>query len=391
MAKVGKSLILLTHEYPPYVFGGVAYYSQQLAKWLADRGWKVYVIAGRAGRKERATVHQGGNIVEVRIYFPDIPPRWVFFVKFAERFVGMLLQKGIRLVLSNSPLTGFLHILENVKITTVYHGTSYALLPFFKTMDALKSAKPGEIPLYFSYPVLRSWIRRDLIRSDFNIFVARHVRLEAESLYPELAPKIRQFGAVAYPGIDCRLLCDIKRYEPRRKRMKLVIAFVGRLYYNKGVTYALETVENLIKKGEKDVELWVFGTGPLQRWVAMKSKQLPIRYFGFVERSKLLSLLAHYVDVLLHPSLYEAAPMALVEAQALGIPTITFDLPWAHEFVINGVNGYRAPYPDVERLGEMVLKATELDPGKVALSAKRFDRETAFRVVESILEKMGYG
>jgi glycosyltransferase involved in cell wall biosynthesis len=80
-----------------------------------------------------------------------------------------------------------------------------------------------------------------------------------------------------------------------------------------------------------------------------------------------------------------------METQALGIPTVAFDLPWSTEFIINGINGYRAPYPDVHRLGEAVLKAKELDPDKVALLAKRFDREVSLPVVESLLEEGGRG
>jgi glycosyltransferase involved in cell wall biosynthesis len=76
-----------------------------------------------------------------------------------------------------------------------------------------------------------------------------------------------------------------------------------------------------------------------------------------------------------------------METQALGIPTVAFDLPWSTEFIINDINGYRAPYPDVHRLGEVVLKAKELDRDKVALLAKRFDREVSFRVIESLLEE----
>jgi glycosyltransferase involved in cell wall biosynthesis len=80
-----------------------------------------------------------------------------------------------------------------------------------------------------------------------------------------------------------------------------------------------------------------------------------------------------------------------METQALGIPTVTFDLPWPTEFIINDINGYRVPYPDVHGLGEAVLKAKELNRDKVALLAKRFDREVSFPVVESLLEEGGHG
>ena len=388
MAENEKSLMLVTYEYPPYVIGGIAIYSHQLAEWLSTRGWTVYVITGRAGLREGVTIQRRGRIVAIRIYFPDISPRLVFYAKLAKRHIAKLTQRGISLVLSNSPLTGLLPVLRNTTTFTVYHMSSYSVLPFFQNFwHALKTVKPGELPLYMGYPALETWIRRDLLYSSFNIFIARHVKSEVEWLNPDLAPKISRSSVVAYPGIEYNQLSRLKEHNRRTEKTKTVVAFVGRLIFTKGITYAVEAIRSLVEIGERHIEFWVFGTGPLQKWLIKQSRAIPIRYFGFVERSRLLSLLAKYVDVLLHPSLYEGAPLAVMEAQALGIPTVTFDLPWSTEFIINGINGYRAPYPDVHRLGEAVLKAKELDPDKVALLAKRFDREVSFRVVESVLEE----
>jgi 1,4-alpha-glucan branching enzyme len=388
MAENEKLLMLVTYEYPPYVIGGVAIYSHQLAEWLSTRGWTVYVITGRAGLREGVTIQRRGRIVAIRIYFPNISPRLVFYAKLAKRHIAKLIQRGINLVLSNSPLTGLLPVLSDTTTFTVYHMSSYSVLPFFQNFwHALKTVKPGELPLYMGYPALKTWIRRDLLYSSFNIFIARHVKSEVEWLYPDLAPKISRSSVVAYPGIEYNQLSLLKEHNRRTEKTKTVVAFVGRLYFTKGITYAVEAIRSLVETGERHIEFWVFGTGPLQKWLIKQSRAIPIRYFGFVERSMLLYLLARYVDVLLHPSLYEGAPLAVMEAQALGIPTVTFDLPWSAEFIINGINGYRAPYPDVHRLGEMVLKAKELDRDKVALLAKRFDREVSFRVIESLLEE----
>jgi glycosyltransferase involved in cell wall biosynthesis len=392
MAKIEKSLMLITHEYPPYVFGGVAIYSHQLAEWLSTRGWTVYIITGRAGLREGVTVRREGRIVVIRIYFPDIPPRWVFYAKFAERHIAKLMQRGIRLVLSNSPLTGLLPVLRGTTTFTVYHGSSYTVLPFFENFwHAIKTVKPGEVPLYVGYPALKTWMRHDLLYSNFNIFIARHVKSEAEWLYPDLALKISRSSVVAYPGIEYSQPSRLKKHNRRIEKTKTVVAFVGRLYFTKGITYAVDAIRSLVEAGERHIEFWVFGTGPLQKWLIKQSRAIPIRYLGFVERSRLLSLLAKYVDVLLHPSLYEGAPLAVMEAQALGIPTVTFDLPWSTEFIINGINGYRVPYPDVHGLGEAVLKAKELNRDKVALLAKRFDREVSLPVVEGLLEEGGHG
>jgi mitochondrial fission protein ELM1 len=74
-----RTLILLTHEYPPYVFGGVATYAKQLAEWLSQNGWKIFIIAGRATFNEKVVLERASNnITVIRIYFPEVPPRWFF-------------------------------------------------------------------------------------------------------------------------------------------------------------------------------------------------------------------------------------------------------------------------------------------------------------------------
>ncbi|MFZ8788061.1 MAG: glycosyltransferase, partial [Acidilobaceae archaeon] len=97
------------------------------------------------------------------------------------------------------------------------------------------------------------------------------------------------------------------------------------------------------------------------------------------------ALLAKYVDVVLHPSLYEGAPMAVIESQALGIPVVTYDLPWAQEFVVNGVDGYRAPYADIPALAEHVLKALDLDRDRISLQALKFNKERFLKELEKVL------
>jgi glycosyltransferase involved in cell wall biosynthesis len=93
------------------------------------------------------------------------------------------------------------------------------------------------------------------------------------------------------------------------------------------------------------------------------------------------------VDVLLHPSLYEGAPLAVMEAQALGIPVITFDLPWTQEFILQGINGYKARYSDITQLSEYLIKATEIEQEKVISTAKRYDRKISFSTLENLIAK----
>ena len=401
--KERRIAILLSHEYPPYIFGGVAVYSKQLAEWLSRNSWKVFVIAGKASINERINMEKiDDRFTIIRVYFPEIPPRWLLYTMPAKRCLEMLLTRDIRVVLSNSPLTwlALKDLRKSKKSTsyiTVFHGSIHSLLAFFHyaIQDDFRNISLEELIYYAEAPLINHLTRRDLLVSDQYIFVANHVITEFESLYRDMARTIRHRSNVIYPGVDYDHLVQLRRSVEKVEKDKIIIAYVGRLYYTKGVTHALKTVENLVEEGHKrDVELWIFGKGPLELWLKsyMKRRKLSqhIKYFKFIERSKLLSLMAKYVDVLLHPSLYEGAPLAVMEAQALGVPVITYDLPWAQEFIINGINGYRIPYPNTVKLAEGIVKAAGIKVNGIIQSAKKFDKKLTFQKLENVFNKVLY-
>jgi len=393
-----RTVILLTHEYPPYVFGGVATYAKQLAEWLSQNGWKVFIIAGRATFNEKVVLERASNnITVIRIYFPEVPPRWFFYALQARKYVEMILNKNQALVLSNNPLTWL--TLKNLKklknhasFVTVFHGSVYSLLAFFQysSLKELKEISLEETIYYMQNPLINYLTKRDLITSDRLIFVARHVVKEFKSLYKDLDEKIRKYGTVSYPGIEYDSLVRLRK-DVEVEKDKLIVAYVGRMYYTKGVTEVIRTIETSIKEGySKDIECWLFGRGPLESWLMcyIKKRELSryVKYYGFVERTKLLNILANYVNVLLHPSFYEGAPVSIMEAQALGIPAITYDLPWAHEFIINGLNGFRVPFGDTIELLEKTFKAKKLNRNRITRFAKRYDRKISFESLKKALE-----
>ena len=83
--------------------------------------------------------------------------------------------------------------------------------------------------------------------------------------------------------------------------------------------------------------LLLFGAGhgagePGERWARERGRSKGIEFVGQVGHGELLDRLAAEVDVLVHPALEEAQPMALIEAMALGIPVIagrrSGGVPW---------------------------------------------------------------
>jgi len=396
-----KTVVLLSHEYPPYVFGGVATYSKQVAEWLSNNGWKVFVVSGKADVSKRVSMERiSNNLTITRVYFPEIPPRWLLYAMPVRNYLEKLLPRYNAVILSNSPLTWLTtrrlrKLGKSMKCVTIFHGSIYSLLAFFQYVSRSDIGKLslGELAYYAEIPLHNYLIKKDLLVSDHYIFVSRHVEMEYKQLYSDLSKDIHYRGTVIYPGIEYEYLVKLRQNIERVKKDKIVIAYVGRLYYTKGITHAVKVIEYLVKEGhEKDVTLWIFGRGPLEPWLNqyIKRKELTthIKYFKFVERTTLLSLLAKYVDVLLHPSLYEGAPLAVMETQALGIPVVTYDLPWSQEFVLHGVNGFRTPYLDVVKLAEYVIKALDLNAQKIMHTAKQYDKNQAFKDLEALLSSL---
>jgi glycosyltransferase involved in cell wall biosynthesis len=81
----------------------------------------------------------------------------------------------------------------------------------------------------------------------------------------------------------------------------------------------------------------MFGTGhgvdeEAANWARERGMEKGIEFVGQIQHKVLLDRLSTEVNVLVHPALEEAQPMALIEAMALGIPVIAGEaaggVPW---------------------------------------------------------------
>ncbi|MEM1520186.1 MAG: glycosyltransferase family 4 protein [Candidatus Korarchaeum sp.] len=383
----------MSHEYPPYAFGGVAYYTKELAEYLSRRGYTIYIVAGRS---KKYSIETHGEIVIYRAYFPDIPVRSVWYSIFSRNIV-LKLVKWADTIIFNSGSIGLLpNFLSRGRgrkeVISVFHGTVYSLISYYRYIslkNRLKYLNLFDLFYHNMVPLYLYLGRQEVRVSDKVVAVAHHVIEELTSLFPELR---RDFSKLhtAYGGVDFKYLTRIyethglsgKRYE------KPVYAYVGRLYTSKGVNYAVEAFRK-VQELLKGAELWIFGKGPLEGWVRGYARKhgLSVRTIGFVPRDALMKLLAARISVLLLPSLYEGCPYVLLEANALGIPVVAWDLPWSREFVLQGVNGYLAQPFSLESLAESAVRSLSLRGSeRVREIASNYDKGRSFMNFERILE-----
>jgi len=116
---------------------------------------------------------------------------------------------------------------------------------------------------------------------------------------------------------------------------------VSRLHPEKGHVYLFEALAAL-KQESLDVSLYLVGEGPERKLLEESAEKLGIRqsikFLGW--RDDALAILSA-ADVVVHPSLHEALPSALIEALALGKPIVASDVSGVHDIV----NGYGSIVP----------------------------------------------
>jgi len=390
-------VLILSHEYPPYFFGGIGTYTRQLAEYLSLHGFNVYVVAGRA--TNGFTIERDGSVHVLRVYFPDMPVRSIWYSIFSKNLILELAEKS-DVIVSNGTSAGiaarFLHFNRlSRKLVTIFHGTIESIRVFYRNLSRsyISSFNMADLVYYLLLPIYNELNKMDIAYSMKNITIAKHVRDELILLYPDLSDKIKN-SKVVYAGINYDEINQtyLSSKDLNKNKDKPIYAYIGRLFATKGARYVPEIFKLISHSLKEPTELWIFGEGPMKSYIMRFSKKerLNVKLFGFIPRKKLLELISKYVDVVIFPSLYEGCPLTILEANALGIPVVTWDLPWAQEFIIEGLNGFKAPFGDLHMFADLAIKAINLRKyaARIHEYTARFDRNKVLKELSDSIENM---
>ena len=157
-------------------------------------------------------------------------------------------------------------------------------------------------------------------------------------------------------GVDLGALKGVSTRGGVTQRPKRVI-YVGRLIGYKNVHHLLHVVQKLHERG-LDVVLDVVGSGAERRKLELLCRELGVhervRFHGFLERKEDVYRLISQADVLVNPSCFEGFSMVLLEALALGVPVVAYNLKAYEEFLVDNVNGLLVARGDVGGLSDAV-------------------------------------
>ncbi len=121
------------------------------------------------------------------------------------------------------------------------------------------------------------------------------------------------------------------------KTQSPVLIFVGRLVRSKRPDHAVEAF-NFVRKKYPTAELWILGDGYMRRKLFDENEG--VRCFGRVSEIQKFDLLRK-ANVLLVPSIREGWGVSVIEANAMGTPSVGYDVEGLRDSIIQGVTGLR--------------------------------------------------
>lgn len=172
-----------------------------------------------------------------------------------------------------------------------------------------------------------------------------------------------------------------------------LVGNVGRLAPQKGQRYLVEAAPHVLER-HPEARFVVVGGGELRADLERRTREAGVadRFLFTGARDDVPDLLASF-DVLASPSLFEGLCLAVIEAQAAGVPVVATPVGGVRETVVDGETGYLCPPGDPGALAERIVFCLDHpdEARRVADEAKRrvgarFSRE---RMVERTLALYG--
>jgi len=174
--------------------------------------------------------------------------------------------------------------------------------------------------------------------------------------------------------------------EPREMQpvipARKIVLFVGRVTYQKGPEFLLETAQKLLAQ-DASIMFVVAGTGNLQNWLAQKVAEKSIGqnfiFMGHLAKERLTELLQR-ASVYFMPSISEPFGLAALEAGQAGVPSVLSRQSGVSEVLASGV--LTADCWDTDRFANYIhallnyqaLREILADENKAAIQSLSWDK-----------------
>lgn len=156
---------------------------------------------------------------------------------------------------------------------------------------------------------------------------------------------------VIYRGNEILIQSNLKT-ELIKKNTEIRIVSVGRLVWEKGHIFLIESVKRLRTKGFI-CKVDIYGEGELKEFLAFRIDQLKlgdtIKLKGFLPKERLRSKYKNY-DIAVQPSLSEALSNGLIDLMQHNLPCIISNVGGMPEIIEHNKNGFVFSIEDIEQI-----------------------------------------
>jgi glycosyltransferase involved in cell wall biosynthesis len=330
----------------PYTIGGGEHWYRALGERLAAEGHEVtYVTLRQWDRRERPSAGRGVRVVAAG-------PRMKLYVDGRRRILPPLVF-GLGVLW---------HLLRHGRSYDVVHTCSF---PFFSLLAAAALRPLGRFALvvdWFEVWTLEYW-RGYLgpLGGRIGWLVQRlcaAIPQHALCLAHKHARRLVAEGLRSQPLVLRRGLYGAPPDPALRRPADPLVVFIGRLIPEKQA----DTIVPAVVRAAQDVpglQGLIFGDGPERARILEMIERLgadpPVRAPGFVEEAELTSALARALCLIL-PTRREGLGTVILEAAALGVPSVVVDGPdnGATELIEPGYNGFIAPSASPDELAKAI-------------------------------------
>jgi starch synthase len=340
------NIVLLTNEYPPYVYGGAGVHVEFLSRTLADlenRAHRVKILCFGDQRQQEQNLTVEG--INPHFLPPSQDSRH-------QRFLETMVRDIV--------MTGSVAEADIVHCHTWYSHLAGCLLRsllgarLVLTTHSLEPHRPWKVEQLGSAYQASSWVERTAYENaDGVIAVSEAMRRDVQHLYGVSSEKIE----VIHNGID------MHQYRPTPNLALLAsydidadkpfVLFVGRITRQKGIMHLVKAIKYLhpgiqvvLCAGAPDTaEIGAEMAEQIEQ--AREQSSNPIIWVPtIVPRESLIGLYTH-ASVFVCPSVYEPFGIINLEAMACETPVVASAIGGIPEVVVHGETGFLVPFEPV--------------------------------------------
>ncbi|MGO3183443.1 MAG: glycosyltransferase [Aequorivita sp.] len=195
---------------------------------------------------------------------------------------------------------------------------------------------------------------------------------------------------VVYRGLHLPQKSEVKLIYQKTDTINIIVA--GRLDWDKGHIYLIESIHRLLNKGYL-CKVDIYGEGNLQEFLQFRINQLGLEKViylkGFLGNTSLRSLYKNY-DIAVQPSLTEALSNGLVDFMFHNLPCVVTGAGGMPEIIGHRKNGIVFNKENMLQLDQAILEARDINfEDLIQYNTEIRDKFTSKNEVEGLLRLYG--